>query len=193
MQPDLVLYQVCVDREGEFPFDGTGTQFDDKATAIEHLAETRLTRPYAYLAQVTFQRCVDHTLSASRDVSGMSPADWILSFTEHGLDATRTLQALCHLLGKLQPSEDDDEANITTLYDFARAVSGMTVQLQIIDDCFDNIQVRAMPHDEHAATPWLPGGDGPPPDSQPDAPTAFKSRHRHPFVAIVPNPGRTPA
>jgi hypothetical protein len=53
MQQNLVVYQVCVDRPGEDTFEGTGKQFDDKVTALEHLAQTRLTRPHAYLAIVT--------------------------------------------------------------------------------------------------------------------------------------------
>lgn len=59
---DLVLYQVCVDRTGDAPFDGTGELYDDKGRALDHLEETRQTRPYAYLATVTYQRCDDERI-----------------------------------------------------------------------------------------------------------------------------------
>lgn len=59
-QQNFVEYQVCVDQEGEPPFDGTGTQFTEKAVALEHLKEVRLIQPHAYLATVTYQRCSDH-------------------------------------------------------------------------------------------------------------------------------------
>ncbi len=53
----LVTYQVCVDHPGEFPFDGTGQTFNDVDEALAHLWQTRRTRPQAYLATVTYQRC----------------------------------------------------------------------------------------------------------------------------------------
>jgi len=53
----LVTYQVCVDRPGDFPFDGTGQLFDDRSEALTHLERTQRTRPHAYLATVTYQRC----------------------------------------------------------------------------------------------------------------------------------------
>ena len=53
----LVTYQVCVDRPGDFPFDGTGQLFNNVDEALTHLWKTRRTRPQAYLATVTYQHC----------------------------------------------------------------------------------------------------------------------------------------
>lgn len=57
----LVLYQVCVDRAGDMPFDGAGILHDDIASALADLAQTRRRLPHAYLAMLTYRRCVEHT------------------------------------------------------------------------------------------------------------------------------------
>lgn len=58
MQKELTLYQVCTDRPGEFPYDGTGAMYDDFKAAMTQLTDVRAKgRPHAYLATVTWQRC----------------------------------------------------------------------------------------------------------------------------------------
>lgn len=157
MQEDEVVYQVCVDQPGDYAFDGTGLQYKDQAEAIEHLAETRLTRPYAYLARVTYQRCSDDVLDPPA-CDDMENADWITSFTDHGLSATKTLQALSNLLGTIKPGAEEDYED--TIRDLTQAIAGMETHLRIIYDCFDNIQVRTMSNDAKVV-PFLPGLQSP--------------------------------
>jgi hypothetical protein len=168
MQQELVAYQVCVDREGDFPFDATGTQFNDKAETIEHLKETRETRPWAYLSTVTFRRCTDEALPEPPPArTYLTQADWILSFADHGLEAARALQALCNLLSKVEPSGEDHSQNEETIWDFARATGGMLTQLRTIDECFDNIQVRTRTLEDAEETASASASEEPTPDSSP--------------------------
>ncbi|MGC3974142.1 MAG: hypothetical protein QM771_07135 [Nitrospira sp.] len=143
-----ILYQVCVDHPGEEPFDGTGVQFDDHAKALAHLKDTQRTKPQAYLAAVTYQRCdangefaILQPRSERPTPSTADNLESIESFAGHGLRAIHTLQALTRVLGYLQPSEEEEPGQIAD--DLVAVMKGLTPQLQTIYDAFDNIEIRA--------------------------------------------------
>jgi len=73
-------------------------------------------------------------------------AERINSFCAFGMQATKTLQALCHLLGHVKPTAERNASR--TAADLAQAVSGMLDHLQVIEDAFDNICVSAPPDQE---------------------------------------------
>lgn len=143
----LVLYQVCVDRDGDDPFEGTGVQHADKAQAMAHLKETQKKKPYAYLASVTYQRCIEH---GKKEFNPLSPHETqavadnlesIASFARLGLRSTETLQAVASLFGRLRPSEEHDPGQIAD--DLVIAVEGMVEQLQTLHELFDNIEIKS--------------------------------------------------
>lgn len=151
----VVLYQVCVDRDGDAPLDGTGVQFDDQAKAILHLEETQQAKPYAYLATVTYQRWNENGAERARHEQGCQCGgknqfsaenmESIASFSRHGMRATERLQALRNLLSQIRPAEGQDPVKLVA--DLVIAVRGMDAYLQTIHDAFDNIGIRAEPDD----------------------------------------------
>lgn len=153
MSPDdhasqLVTYQVCVDRDGEQVFDGTGQQFEDKAEAMAHLAKIQRERPHAYLAALTYHRCGENGEHSTPLVNGLAEKlDRIAGFANLGLRTTETLQAVASLLGRLRPSEEENPGQVAE--DLVLAVDGMVEQLQTLHDLFDNIEIQA----EHYEAP----------------------------------------
>ncbi|MCE3223667.1 MAG: hypothetical protein K0S58_1847 [Nitrospira sp.] len=65
--------------------------------------------------------------------------DRIDSFCAFGMKATKTLQALCHLLGSVEPTAARNASEMAA--DLAQAVNGMLYHLQVIEDAFDNINI----------------------------------------------------
>lgn len=144
----LVTYQVCVDRDGEQVFDGTGQQFEDKAKALDHLAKVQRERPHAYLAALTYHRCDEKGDHSSPLVNGLAEKlGRIAGFANLGLRTTETLQAVASLLGRLRPSEEENPGQVAE--DLVLAVDGMVEQLQTLHDLFDNIEIQA----EHYEAP----------------------------------------
>jgi len=138
----LVTYQVCVDREGEHLFDGTGQQFEDKAEALAHLATVRRERPHAYLAELTYHRCDQNGENSGSHAHGLTERlDRIAGFASLGLSTTETLQAVASLLGRLRPSEEENPGQVAE--DLVLALDGMVGQLQVLHDLFDNIEIKA--------------------------------------------------
>lgn len=145
----LVTYQVCVDREGEHQFDGTGQQFEDKAEALTHLAKVQRERPHAYLAALTYHRCDEHGEHSSPLVHGLTEKlGRIAGLANLGLGMTEKLQAVASLLGHLRPSEEEDPGQIAE--DLVLALEGMVEQLQTLHDLFDNIEIKAEHHEAPA-------------------------------------------
>lgn len=147
MSPDghasqLVTYQVCVDRDGEQVFDGTGQQFEDKAEAMAHLAKIQRERPHAYLAALTYHRCDKQGEYSSPLMHGLTEKlGRIAGLANLGLGMTEKLQAVASLLGHLRPSEEEDPGQIAE--DLVLALEGMVEQLQMLHDLFDNIEIQA--------------------------------------------------
>lgn len=146
MSPDghashLVTYQVCVDRDGDQVFDGTGQQFEDKAEAMAHLAKVQRERPHAYLAALTYHRCDEHGEHSSPLVHGLTEKlGRIAGLANLGLGMTEKLQAVASLLGHLRPSEEEDPGQIAE--DLVLALEGMVEQLQFLHELFDGIEVK---------------------------------------------------
>lgn len=140
----MVLYQVCVDREGEGPFDGIGVQHEDKAEALVRLKETQQSRPYAYLATVTYQRwnadMKPPEQAEGQDQVSTEKLERIAGLANLGLRMTEKLQAVASLLGRLKPSEEDDAGQIAD--DLVLALEGMEGQLQFLHELFDGIEVK---------------------------------------------------
>lgn len=161
----LVTYQVCVDRDGEHVFDGTGQQFEDKAEAMAHLTKVQRERPHAYLAALTYHRCDEKGEYSSPLVHGLTEKlGRIAGLANLGLGMTEKIQAVASLLGHLRPSEEEDPGQIAE--DLVLALEGMVEQLQVLHDLFDNIEIKA----EHHEAP---------------APVCSKPHSAHPEPAMV--------
>lgn len=138
----LATYQVCVDREGEHPFDGTGQQFEDKAEALAHLAKVQRERPHAYLAALTYHRCDEKGEHNRPLMHGLTEKlGRIAGLANLGLGMTEKLQAVASLLGRLRPSEEEHPEQVAE--DLVLVLEGMVVQLQNLHELFDSIEINA--------------------------------------------------